>query len=434
MVRLRRSRVLPRPTSFSLARLRSGRPSISSQVHNARVMRGDSVAMGVINTASTFLPVLLVRLGGTAFEIGLLTAIPAVSGFLLAIPIGQVLQRRRGVVATYSAARMIAHFAYAVIAVVILTAPPTLVVPAILLAWAVASVPSTIGMVLFPIVMDGAAGPHGRLELMSRRWSIMGLTMAIAVAITGQFLDRTSFPMNYAVVFAVFTVAGLASFYYSRQFRLPEVDPPIREPGGSRRDRIRGALVLIRSERPFLHYSVRQLVYVSGTRMALPLVPLYFVRVVEAPDAWIGIIATGQSLALLVGYLFWRRQSRLRGTRIILLVALLASSLYPAVLSLVDELVVVAIIAAVAALFTAGVDLILFDELMRTVPRRLGVTFVSIDTTLVNLATIVAPLAGAALAGIAGLEVALRLASFLSLAGVILFARAARRHSSARQV
>lgn len=434
MVRLRRSRALPRPLSIVLPRLRTGRPSISTQVHNARIMRGDSVAMGVINTASTFLPVLVARLGGTAFEIGLLTAIPAVTGFLLAIPIGQLLQRRRGVVAAYSTARMLAHFSYAAIAVAILAAPPTLVVAAILLAWAVASVPSTIGMVLFPIVMDGAAGPHGRLELMSRRWSIMGLTMAIAVALTGQFLDRTAFPMNYALVFVGFTLAGLVSFYFSRQFRLAEVDPPAAATGVSRRARVRAALALIRSQRMFLHYSVRQLVYVAGTRMALPLVPLYFVRVVEAPDAWIGIIATGQSLALLTGYLFWRRQSRLRGTRIILLVALLASALYPAVLSLVDELVVVAVIAAVAALFTAGVDLILFDELMRTVPRRFGVTFVSIDTTLVNLATIVAPLAGAALAGIAGLDVALRLASLLSLAGVILFARAARRDSSARQV
>ena len=42
----------------------------------------------------------------------------------------------------------------------------------------------------------------------------------------------------------------------------------------------------------------------------LPLIPLYCVTVVHAPDAWIGIIATGQSLALLAGYQFWRRQSR----------------------------------------------------------------------------------------------------------------------------
>ena len=83
---------MPRP-ALPLSRLRSGRRSTSDTIHNARVMRWDSVAMGVVNTASTYLPVLVARLGGTAFGIGLLTSIPAVAGFTLAIPIGQYLQR-----------------------------------------------------------------------------------------------------------------------------------------------------------------------------------------------------------------------------------------------------------------------------------------------------------------------------------------------------
>lgn len=389
-------------------------------------MRWDSVAMGIINAASTFLPVFVARLGGTAFHIGLLSAIPAVSAFLLAIPIGQFLQRRTGIVTWYSQGRMIAHFSYLLIAASVLLAPPAAVVPAVLLIWAIASVPSTIGIVSFPVVMDGAAGPRGRLELMSRRWGIMGLTTAVTVAGIGQILDRLSFPMNYQLVFVGFTLAGLVSYHFSSQFRVPVHEPPAAN-GGSFLGRVREVVAIVRSEPAFLHYSARQLVYVVGGRLVLPLIPLYYVRVVGAPDAWIGIIAMVQSLALLVGYLFWRRQSRLRGTRFVLLATLLLSALHPALLSLVDELVVVALLAGVAALFTAGVDLALFDELMRTIPRRFGVTFTSVDTTLVNLATIAAPLAGAALAQLLGIEVALRLGTIVSLVGVILFALAARQ-------
>ena len=47
-----------------------------------------------------------------------------------------------------------------------------------------------------------------------------------------------------------------------------------------------------------------------------------------------------------------------------LLATLLVSSLYPAAISLTGNLVVVAGLAAVASLFSAGVDLALFDELM----------------------------------------------------------------------
>ena len=414
-------------TPIPLSRLRPGRPSGSDTLHNAWVMRWDSVAMGVVNAASPYLPVLVARLGGTAFQIGLLTSIPAVAGFSLAIPIGQFLQRRGNPVKWYSTARLISNSSYALIGLTVSLAPHDVVVPLILAIWLLAALPSTMGVVLFPVVMDGTAGPHGRLELMSRRWSWMGLTMAITVSIIGVFLERVPFPINYTIAFLSFTVGGVASYFFSRQFRIPSVGPPPRTDNPSRRERFRRARALIRSQPAFLHYSVRQLVYVSGTRLALPLIPLYYVTVVDAPDAWIGIIATGQSLALLGGYQFWKRQSRIHGTRILLLIVLFISALYPAALSLTQQLFVVATLATVAAFFSAGVDLILFDELMRTVPRQYGVTFASIDTTLVNLATIVMPLVGATVSGLFGIETALRFSAFLSLCGLVLFIQAARR-------
>ena len=432
-MRLRPSRpvALPRP-AIPLSRLRPGRPSGSDTIHNAWIMRWDSVAMGVVNAASPFLPVLVARLGGTAFTISLLTSIPAVAGFTLAIPIGQFLQRRGNAVKWYATARLISNMSYALIGLTVALAPQGAVIPIIVAIWAVAAIPSTMGAVLFPIVMDGAAGPHGRLELMSRRWSWMGLTMAITVSIVGVFLERVPMPLNYAIAFMSFSLGGVASWFFSRQFRIPRVEPPPRTiENPSWRDRFRSGRALMRSQPAFLQYSLRQLVYVSGTRLALPLIPLYFVTVVNAPDAWIGIIATGQSLALLGGYQFWKRQSRIRGTRMLLLIVMLVSALYPAALSLTDEQVVVAVLATVSAFFAAGVDLILFDELMRTVPRQYGVTFASIDTTLVNLMTIIMPLVGAAISGLFGIETALRVSALLSLAGLLLFAQTARRRGSA---
>ena len=109
---------------------------------------------------------------------------------------------------------------------------------------------------------------------------------------------------------------------------------------------------------------------------------------------------------------------------------MLVSALYPAALSLTDQLIVVAGLATVASFFSAGVDLILFDEPMRTVPRQYGVTFASIDTTLVNMMTIVMPLVGAAISGLSGIETALRVSALLSLCGLLLFAQAARRRGA----
>jgi hypothetical protein len=265
---------------------------------------------------------------------------------------------------------------------------------------------------------------------MGRRWAIMGLTTAITVALIGQLLDRLPFPANYQLIFVCFSIAGLVSYWFSSKFRVPEHAPERRAPGGPRFGRLRDTIRTIRAEPAFLHYSVRQLVYVVGTRFAVPLIPLYYVREVGAPDAWIGIIATGQSLALLVGYQLWRRVSIAYGGTLVLLSTLLVSALHPAALSLTNELVLVAALTAIAAVFTAGVDLALFDELMKRIPRPHGVTFTSIDTTLVNGASILAPLAGATLATLLGIGVALQIATLIGLVAVVLFAldsRSARR-------
>ena len=122
---------------------------------------------------------------------------------------------------------------YALIGLTVALAPHEVVIPTIVAIWAVASIPSTMGSVLFPIVMDGAAGPHGRLELMSRRWSWMGLTMAITVSIVGIFLERVPAPINYAIAFMSFSVGGVASYYFSRQFPDPAGGPATAMAGES---------------------------------------------------------------------------------------------------------------------------------------------------------------------------------------------------------
>ncbi len=432
------NRLIRPPGQFQLPdplrRRRTQRPpTLSTELHNYRMIRGDSIAMGVVASVSPFLPVLVVRLGGSAFDVSLLTAIPAIGGFLLAIPIGQFLQGRSKIVPWYSGARMVQHLAYVAAALLLFLVPNTLVVPALLGIWALAAIPSTIGMVAFPIVMDGAAGSRGRYELMGRRWAIMGLTMAIAVTFIGQILDRLPFPSNYQLVLTGFSIAGLVSYFYSRQFRVPDAELLEREPGSRLGDRVRELILIVRGQPSFLRYSARQMVYVIGTRLALPLIPLYYIREVGATDAWIGFIATSQSLALLVGYQLWRRVSVRRGGGIVLLSTLLVLALYPVALSALDDLVLVAILTAFVAIFSAGVDLSLFDELMKRVPRAHGVTFTAIDTALVNAASIFAPLLGAALAVSLGIHTALQIASVIGLAAVVLFALDHRARTTPRR-
>ncbi|MBM4408433.1 MAG: MFS transporter [Chloroflexi bacterium] len=389
--------------------------------HNYLSVQLESAAMGVANAAGIFLPVFLVRLGATNLEISLLTAIPALAGFLFSIPLGAYIQQRRNVVPWYSRSRGASQLVYAATAVAVVLVPPAEAVVIVLVLWAFMTIPSTIGMVAFYAVMDGAAGPRGRYDLLSMRWSVMGLTTAITVAVAGQLLEWVAFPLNYQIVFVVFSVAGVVAAYYANRIRLPDHPPVTREPGASVRSRLRSFADLLNRHRPFQAFVLRHFVFTLGTRLAVPLIPLWYVREAGASDAWVGIIGMSQSLILLFGYNFWRRQSRRRSTRSLVIATTIGAALYPVVLSLSTDLIAIVFITAYGAAVYAGIDLVLFDLLMRSIPQRHAVTLTSVETSVQNLASIIGPLLGGVIADLFGIAAGLVVAGVVTLAGALMF-------------
>ena len=382
----------------------------------------DGIAIGLASAAAPFLPVFLARLGASNFQVGLLTAMPAFTGLFLAIAVGEFLQSRRQIVPWFSGARLLVISAYALTGLVPFILPQEYIVLAVLLIWACATIPQTMVNVSFTVVMSAVAGPQGRYELMSRRWAILGLTTSLAVAAVGQTLDRIIFPFNYQVVFLGLSLGGLVSYYFSSHIELPDADPPPRAVGLSPLQRVRSYADLVRAEPAFISFMVKRFVFLSGTTLALPLFPLYFVREVGADDGWIGIISMAQTGVLLFGYLFWARQTRKRGSRFVLLWTTFGLTLYPLLTAMTHDVRWIVVYAGVSGIFQAGLDLVFFDELLKTFPASYGATFVSLAQMLQYLSTVASPLVGTLLADHIGLGGALVVSAGLRLAGFGLFA------------
>jgi predicted MFS family arabinose efflux permease len=83
--------------------------------------------------------------------------------------------------------------------------------------------------------------------------------------------------------------------------------------------------------------------------------------------------------------------------------------------------------AGLAGFFQAGIDLVFFDELMKTVPPEYSATFVSLAQSIQYLSAILAPLLGATLADSIGLGPALLVSAGLRLLGFLLFLRPDKR-------
>ena len=284
--------------------------------------------------------------------------------------------------------------------------------------------------VAFSVVMNAVAGPQGRYDLMSRRWSILGITTAITVALAGLLLDHVGFHLNYQIVFLGLSLGGLISYYFSSRIQIADAEPVQGTTSRSIKHQLHEYYQLVKQEPPFVSFTLKRFVYLFGTTLGIPLFPLYFVRQLNASDAWIGLLYTAQTAVLVVGYYFWSRLSRTRGSRFVLLTTTLVVSLYPGLVALSNHQTFIFIISALAGIFQAGIDLVFFDELMRTIPPRYSPTFVSLAQSIQYLSSILAPLLGTYMSEHIGLSNALLFCSGIRLIGFALFAWPTRRKAS----
>ncbi|MFM8369305.1 MAG: MFS transporter, partial [Chloroflexota bacterium] len=148
---------------------------------------------------------------------------------------------------------------------------------------------------------------------------------------------------------------------------------------------------------------------------------------VNATDSQIGTINMVMTLVMLVGYFLWPWTSRKYGGRMVLLATTLGMAFYPALTAATPKVELIIVYAGIAGLFQAGLDLVFFDELMKTVPPEYSATFVSFSQSLQYFSAIIAPTVGTWLADSIGLGGALWVSAGLRMLGFILFLMPDRR-------
>ncbi len=388
---------------------------------NFRNVQIDAIGVGLANAAAPFLPVFLTHLEATSFQVSLLSAMPAFTGLLLAIPLGRFLQRQSNIVRWFSIARLIVIACYALTGIISFFIPEAILVNSILLIWAIATLPQTVVAITFSVVMNAVAGPDRRFELMSRRWSTMGVTTTLMVIAIGQLLEKVLFPLNYQIMFIALSIGGLISFYYSSHLKLPLNTSSSLEQSRSIRSQFRETKRLVLTEKPFITFMMKRFIFMSGVSLSAPLIPLYLVRYVHASDQWISFINMSQTAVMLVGYFLWTRLGKRRGTRAILVATTFGLSLYPFLMALTTSTWQIAIVAGIAGIFQAGLDLVFFDELMKVVPVEYSALFVGLAQSIQYLAAIASPLIGSWIADTFSLPVGLFAAAGLRFVGFLLF-------------
>ncbi|MEM5776298.1 MAG: MFS transporter, partial [Anaerolineaceae bacterium] len=365
----------------------------------------------------------LARLGASSYQVGLISSMPAIAGLLLSIPMGQYIETRKNIVPWYSISRAVGLSRFAIIGVVPFFFKDENAIMAILVIWALFTLPQTLLANMFNFLMNMVAGPSGRYELLSRRWSIIGITTAVTVFLAGQILDRIVFPVNYQIVFILFSLGGVLSYRYSKRLLIPDQMDPPKYKGKNFFQIYRDLVALVKHEPPFISFASKRFIFTFGLTMVSPLLTLYYVRQIGAPDSWIAMFSTAQTLLNFVGYFLWLRVSHTKTSRFILICTTLVMSFYPLMVAITSRYWMIAVFAAVQGLFEAGLNLVFFDELMKTVPLNRSATFVSVAQSLQFVASMGAPIIATFLSDHIGLSYSLMAAAAVQLLGFFLFWR-----------
>jgi len=238
--------------------------------------------------------------------------------------------------------------------------------------------------------------------------------------------------LNFEVFLFIVTLAGFGSFLQSSRLVIPEAPRPEvhaddagPRPRAPLRERLGGLWRLVWANRPFVRFEIRGFVYVLSLGLSMPVLPLFYVNVLLAPDAEIGVIGAAASAGSVLGYVVARQLARRRpGTT--LLPSLLVMAAAPAVLSTTEWLPAVAVVAFVMGSAGAGAQLAMFDQLMRNIPAEHGVTFSSVDQSISNLAIVIGPNVGGFLAVAIGIRATMLVMSAVGVLAFVLFYVASR--------
>lgn len=397
----------------------------------------DGVGVGMVEGVRIFIPVLLTRLGADPVSIGLLSSMPAIAGLLLAIPVGMIISRSNNVIPWYAWSRLLLFLSYPIMALMPLFFDAPTAILLMLGIAAVATLPQTTLSLVFNVVMGSIIDSSRRYQLMSLRWSILGVCGGIAVYLAGQYLGSNAPLQSYAIVICVASLFTIFAFEPARRYEVPLERRDTHAPPQSITKALAQIVYYVRNYRAFRLFIICQAVFQSGLTMSLPLFPLHWIRVLNADDNSIGIVSMIQSVTLLIGYTAGSYiATRFKGRVVILWVCSIALGTYPLITALVGSMAPLIFFAAIWGVATAGIELVLLDMLLESCPPGQVTAVMPAYQLAMFTVSLLAPLIGTIIAQSTNTTIALIVSAALHFVGAALFIflKIGRTHNTAHPV
>lgn len=363
-----------------------------------RHLYGDIGWYGVLNaSALAFVAVYAARQGGSAFQVGLLTAGPAIANLLVAMPIGHWLQRQAIGRAVFWLSIVHRLFYLPWIVLPVLLAPSAQVWTLIGLTIAM-SIPGAGLAIGFNALFAEAVPPTWRAYVTGIRNALLAVASVSVSLICGRILTTLPFPDGYQLVFGIGAAAALMSslhlwFVHRSVDREPVVAPPPAVINNSQAaesgdqpprlwptDRLRSTLAgggsgLLRIEilgGPFRRVLAVLFVFHITQYVTVPVVPVFMVNVLHLQDQQIGLAMAVFWVFTFAGSLQMASLSRLRGHQWVTGMGVALMACYPGLMASAGSLGMFSVLAA-SALGGVGYALLIgafLNYILERVPQE----------------------------------------------------------------
>lgn len=381
-----------------------------------------SVSAGVLGG---FLGVYVVRLGGDALLVGLSAALPALLGSLVQ-PWAVRLTARQGARRLMLRAALVARAG-----LLLLTLFPLLPVPGVLRAWALvagyalANAAATVALVAWTVVVARIFPGHLRGRLFADRNLFVSLTTLLGTLLAGLLLDLLGTRAGSAAALFLGGATALASWFALRRLGPPDA-PEAEAEEAPAEGGMRVALAALGRPLPRLVFAGGSL-FQLGLMLPAAAYPIFYVRMLHLPGAWISAISVGSSLAAIATSRLWGVWHDRRG---VLWTYAASTALFlavPAVFSWARSPWLLLLANSVTGVGAAGYALASFNAVLAVARPGERAALVALFNLLLYALAALAPMLGTALlprAGVPGLFLA---AAAGRAGGALLFVWTRRR-------
>ncbi len=366
-----------------------------------------------INLVTPFLGIDLIRLGGSNFEVGLLSGIPPLAQAATAIAGARWIETVRNPHRAIAATFLLARFCFLLLALVNV-GEGRWRAPALIAVLALMSLPTAVANVNWQGFIAGIIPPRRRAHAFALRSRAASLAGILAVVVGGWAIRADAGERGYIWVFGVAFLVGLAEVLVFLRLR---GEPPPPRPARAVGPPTRRLLAMPQ----FRTYTVSSLIFYVGWVMTWPLALRYQVSVDHATNLWMGLFTAVNGVCMALASGFWGRVATRHGVRRVLPLAALGLVGVPVMYALSPSLPVILLIAVVGGTMGSGVNMLLLVRLLEVTGGEDQMIGVGFANTVNGVAGVLGPLVGVWLVGSMGLTNVFWVSAALRLLGGVAF-------------